>query len=212
MPACVPSAWPVVHERGFEPSVPPKAVYVEATEGRGRSRWKGEGQGLGFRLCQAIKGVLTGDDLRSWWSQRASDRLGEVRGDYSWLTPGSTVILRGPDGVVAWWTFAGYRANASLAPALAEATHSQVLPNSFSLTFEGNPQLGEIEQAIATLRSWDSDRFRPAVDERAVEGLKFSECLPSELALSTLQARLHDRRGVEHVQRLGTRIVIRSGV
>ena len=41
-------------------------------------------------------------------------------------------------------------------------------------------------------RRWTYDDMRPTVDERAIEGLKFSECLPQQLALQMLQIRLRD--------------------
>jgi ATP-dependent helicase Lhr and Lhr-like helicase len=34
--------------------------------------------------------------------------------------------------------------------------------------------------------------MRPAVDEAAIDGLKFSECLPIELATEMLERRLQD--------------------
>ncbi len=43
---------------------PCRVAYVQASDQMGRSRWKGEGPGLSFRLCQAIKRVLAVDDPR----------------------------------------------------------------------------------------------------------------------------------------------------
>ena len=39
-----------------------RIAYVEATDATGRTRWKGEGQGLGFRLSQSIKRILAVDE------------------------------------------------------------------------------------------------------------------------------------------------------
>ncbi|HEY5787445.1 MAG TPA: hypothetical protein VIT65_21995 [Microlunatus sp.] len=45
----------------------------------------------------------------------------------------------------------------------------------------------------------DLSGLRPFVTDRALEQLKFSELLPSELARHTLQARLADREGALRV-------------
>ncbi|HBL44670.1 MAG TPA: ATP-dependent helicase, partial [Planctomycetaceae bacterium] len=44
-----------------------RRAYVEPTESKGRTRWMGEGQGLGFRLSQSIKRVLATDDHADYW-------------------------------------------------------------------------------------------------------------------------------------------------
>ena len=61
-------AWRVTHVDWSS-----KTAYVETSEDRGRSRWKGEGRGLGFRLCQAIKRVLSTDAIDSHWSNRVAN-------------------------------------------------------------------------------------------------------------------------------------------
>jgi ATP-dependent Lhr-like helicase len=47
----------------------------------------------------------------------------------------------------------------------------------------------------------------PAVEEAALEGLKFSQCLPKERALATLASRLRDEAAVRAVLAQGTRVV-----
>ena len=104
--------------------------HVEASVEHGRTRWMGEGRGLPFRLCQAIKRVLAEDETRPWWSQRARTQLEEMRGRFPWLTPESTVVVASQDGSIAWWTFAGRNANAAIAPAVAnrrDADHQRQL-------------------------------------------------------------------------------------
>jgi ATP-dependent Lhr-like helicase len=41
--------------------------------------------------------------------------------------------------------------------------------------------------------------MRLAVDEQAIQGLKFSECLPHDLALNMLQMRLGDPQAMQWV-------------
>lgn len=185
-----------------------KAAFVEATEDRGRSRWKGEGRGLSFRLCQAIKSVVTSDDVRPWWSTRAREQMTEIREDFSWMSRESSTVLVNADGESTWWTYAGIGANASLAFALSQATQSKVSHESFGLTFESHLRTNEIEQAIRGLQQRSEEELLPSVDERALQSLKFSECLPHELAVKILQRRLHDQTGIRHAIEAMPRFVI----
>jgi len=49
----------------------------------------------------------------------------------------------------------------------------------------------------------------PAVDPQALEGLKFTDCLPRGLGLHSLAMRTRDPVAVEHV--LGARVRLVSG-
>ena len=169
-----------------------RTAYVEATDVTGRSRWKGEGRGLGFRLSQAIKRILATDECSGRWSRRARERIGEIRQEFAWLEPGSTVALVAGDGEVEWWTFGGNRANATLARQLAQETGSKVTHDSFTLTFESAVKLHDVERAIGAIRQQNVAGMRPAVDATAIDGLKFSECLPVELAIEMLERRLQE--------------------
>ena len=50
--------------------------------------------------------------------------------------------------------------------------------DSFTLTFEPAVKLQDVERAIGEIRQRDITDMRPTVDEDAIDGLKFSECLP----------------------------------
>jgi len=169
-----------------------RIAYVQATEAKGRSRWKGEGQGLGYRLSQAIKQVLAADEGSERWSQRAVERLGAMRREFPWLQAGSSVVVLGANGETEWWTFGGSRGNAALARQLAQETRSKVDHDSFKLSFTAALKLQDVERAIEAIRQQDAADMRPAVDEAAIEGLKFSECLPIDFAREMLERRLHD--------------------
>lgn len=169
-----------------------RVAYVEATDVQGRSRWKGERPGLGFQLCQAMQHLLATDDHRKTWSQRARQQIEAVRAEFRWLDADGTVVVADRQGGAAWWTFAGMGANATLAHELAPAIHNHICHDSFSVTFEPPISFNTLEQALAELRTRNVNLLRPVVDERAIEGLKFSECLPHDLALDMLRARLCD--------------------
>jgi ATP-dependent Lhr-like helicase len=169
-----------------------RVAYVEATEAKGRSRWKGDRPGLGFRVCQSIKHLLAGDEDGATWSRRTRQQIHDIRQTYIWLDAHSTVVVRDQNEPAEWWTFAGTGANAALAHELSQATQSAVDHDSFTLTFESHVSRQTIEQALRELRAGDVSRMRVAVDDQAMEGLKFSACLPHELALDMLQNRIRD--------------------
>ena len=183
-----------------------RVAYVEATEARGRSRWKGEGRGLGFRLSQAIKRILAADECQDRWSRRASEQIKETREQFPWLLPGSTVVTIAADGEKTWWTFAGAGANATLANEVAQIVENPVRHDSFALTFESLVQIEDIKRSVEHLRAHDASEMWPAVEDRAIEGLKFSECVPLDLAVGMLQMRLRDVVAARHVVEEDVRI------
>jgi ATP-dependent Lhr-like helicase len=125
--------------------------------------------------------------------------MGEIRAPFAWLDGDRTVILCGPDGDLQWWTFAGAGANATLAKTLSDATQRCVDHDSFTLGFGTDVLAADVERALHRLRGQSLDEMRPAVEERAIEGLKFAECLPGELAVKTLQERLRNEEAARRI-------------
>lgn len=185
-----------------------RIAYVEATDATGRTRWKGEGQGLGFRLSQAIKRILATDENSPGWSRRATDRLAEIREEFAWLDADSSVAVLAGSGEAEWWTFGGSRANATLARELFQETGAKINHDSFTLTFESTVKLQDLEQAIAAIRQHDMAEMKPAVDEAAIDGLKFAECLPIELATEMLERRLQEPEATRNILKKSVRFVV----
>jgi ATP-dependent Lhr-like helicase len=167
-----------------------KLAYVESTDAKGRSRWKGEGPGLGFEICQSVQAVLATEDERDYWSQRANERIAKVRSEYAWLGQGESVVVNGSDGLPEWWTFAGFAANAMLAGELSRLLQSQVQFDNFTLTFRASVSTDSISRAVTQLREMDPTSMQPVIDERAILSLKFAECLPPKIILECLMKRL----------------------
>ncbi|MFM9959989.1 MAG: DEAD/DEAH box helicase [Planctomycetaceae bacterium] len=182
-------------------------AFVEATDQKGRSRWKGEGGGVGYRLVQAIQRVLASDENAECWSRRAQELISITRLEFPWLEHDSTTALVDTDGRLVWWTFAGNRANATLANEIAQVTASRVEHDSFSLTFESTTQFPELRKALDELRKKAVEEMRSVVDDRAIEGLKFSECLPITFAREMLEARLRDSAAIRETLALKLRNV-----
>ena len=126
------------------------------------------------------------------WSTRARQQIAAIRKEFVWLDIDGTVVLLEKDGKAEWWTFAGTRANATLAYALSQAIEHPATYDSFTVTFEPYVSLNTIKLALGELCAHDMSEISVAIEEHALAGLKFSECLPRDLALDMLRTRLCD--------------------
>ncbi|MHA6618930.1 helicase-related protein [Pseudonocardia sp. DLS-67] len=176
-----------------------RRCHVELAKSGGRARWNSGGiGGAGFALSRSVRAVLLGDEPPVRLTSRAEKVLAEVRDtELSTVHPGGTVIARhGAD--MRWWTWAGYRANATLTSTLAELTDGVQPFDDASIRLRA-------DLTPTTWRSGTTDAVQrlclPDVDDRALEGLKFSEALPATLARLTLAARMADLgRAAEVIQ------------
>ena len=182
-------------------------VYVEPSTDAGRSRWRGGGGGLGFDICRRIRELLVSDTERDCWSQRARAQLAEARLEYPWLASDATTVLQGSDGELTWWTFAGRRANASLAAALDRRIEARITSDNFAVKIEAHAPQADVEQAITELRTADPASLLPSIDADALTALKFVNCLPPALAQQMLQQRVLDEHGLRGALREPCRFV-----
>ncbi len=186
-----------------------RIAYVEATDATGRTRWKGEGQGLGFRLSQAIKRILAVDENRSAGH-------GEPRSGIERDSPRVCLAGRGFHRSRCWPAVAKPSGGRSVATGQTRRwpehwprrLASKVSHDSFTLTFESAVKLQDVEHAIGAIRQHDVAEMRPAVDEAAIDGLKFSECLPIDLATEMLERRLQEPEATRRVLEEHVRFVV----
>jgi ATP-dependent helicase Lhr and Lhr-like helicase len=184
-----------------------RVAHVEASEETGRSRWRGAGPTLEFPLCQTMRLVLAGEEDSPRWSRRAQARLAELRQEHPWVHAGGPSLLLRPSARAEWWTFAGTRANATLAGELFRVGGGRVDHDALTIQVDGTEGPLAIEKAVRELGSRDPASMAPSIAEEALEGLKFSECLPDELALRALAARLQATVGVRAVLSQPLRVV-----
>jgi ATP-dependent Lhr-like helicase len=167
-----------------------RRCYVEPADGGGKARWFTPGiSGASFELAQAVRAVLLGADPPVALTQRAKRFLAEIRDEQvATVHPGGTVITRSGEDV-RWWTWAGYRANATLAATLSHMTDTVQRFSDASIRMRSDltHEMWKAGSADATERL-----CLPDVDQRALAGLKFNEALPERLAAATLAARLAD--------------------
>ena len=180
-----------------------RIAYVEATDEKGRSRWLGEGQMLGHELCQSICRILASDEDDPTWSRRASQQFSELRDEHPWVSADATSLVLMPSGQVRWWTFAGGIANALLADALKP--HCDVKGDNLCLSF---PTASSLEVVSDYINGIQPDSVRPIPNIVAMENLKFSECLPPEIASEVFTSRFDDRAGVEKAVHQKRKVVV----
>jgi ATP-dependent Lhr-like helicase len=176
-----------------------RRCFVEPADGGGRARWlTGGWAGLGFELSRAMREVLLGSDPPVRLTGRATDRLAKEREErLSLVHPGGSVIVRDRDSTdVRWWTWAGLRANATLAATLPEVVDPVQRFDDYQI------RLRE-DLTPAAWRELTADAQQrlclPEPSDRALKGLKFGDALPKVLAMKTLAARIADLDGAAAV-------------
>ncbi|SCE79204.1 ATP-dependent helicase Lhr and Lhr-like helicase [Micromonospora echinospora] len=184
-----------------------RRCFVEPADGGGRARWWGTGNaGLGFEFTRAVREVLLGANPAVRLTRRALDRLATERAERQHLVhPGGNLVVRERGGDLRWWTFAGLRANATLAATLSEVVDPVERYDDFAVRLRENVTPAEWSATVADA----ADRLcLPRVDEKALASLKFNAALPARLAEATLAARLADLRAASVVLAEPTRFVV----
>lgn len=184
-----------------------RRIYVRPAKRRGRSLWTGEGRPLRFEHCQAIRRVLAQTAKMPGLSRRATDRLEEVRRSYPWLERRGTVLTPAAREGLAWWTFGGWLANASLANAVRCSLGVPVRWTDLAVTVSAEVSLADLVAVVGELRRQDSASFLPRVSDQAIDGLKFSACLPRALAAEMVEERWNDPEAVSAVLAEELRVV-----
>ncbi|WP_432146410.1 DEAD/DEAH box helicase [Streptomyces sp. bgisy084] len=173
-----------------------RRCFVEPVDGGGRARWGGGSiaRAASYELSQAAREVLLGATPPVALTRRAEGALTQAREASSELVhPGGTVIVRGGrDTNARWWTWAGFRANATLAATLTSIADPIQRPTDAYIRLREDVTAQEWKHAIS---DGVEQLCLPAVDPRALNGLKFSAALPRRLAEATLASRLADLKG-----------------
>ncbi len=173
-----------------------RVVQVAPTEAPGVARWSGSGQPLGSVVARGIREVLVGVDPQGVIiSKRASEKLDELRRLHAWAEPDATALVVDDRGRARWWTFAGWKANLWLAQAASGLRVDVAAVDDLTVAVDDTKDVADLKQALEHARIDEID-LAPWVAAEAVEGLKFSICLPRALALQVVTRRLDDRSSV----------------
>ncbi len=183
-----------------------RRCFVDPVEGTGgEARWPSSAfGGTSFRLARAMRDVVLGADSPVRLTQRARRGLEKIRGEYGDLVhAGGTVVVR-EGGDVIWWTWAGHRANATLRATLGPLSDPAQRTDALHLRLRNDLDAQTWRKAVQNLPV-----LLPEVDQRALNGLKFSAALPVDLALDTLQSRMADAVSAGQVLREPARFLTR---
>ena len=167
-----------------------RRCFVEPADRGGRARWMSNGVGgVSFEIARSMRDVLVGAEVPALLTQRASGVLAGLRSDgIGRVHTGGLVISRGDDDL-RWWTWAGYRVNATLKATLGNVADEAQRVDDLSIRLRADLRPSSWRGVVDAVH----DRLcLPEVDEKALTGLKFSEALPRHLAVATLAARLAD--------------------
>ncbi|MEV4501933.1 DEAD/DEAH box helicase [Streptomyces klenkii] len=182
-----------------------RRAFVEPVEDGGIAKWQGsEARGLSYVLTRAMRDVLLGADPDVRLTRRAIAALAELRMDRAphEVHPAGTLLVHDADAT-RWWTWAGYRANATLAATLGNLADPVQRPTDTHIRLRQDLSPADWKTARAEL---PNSLTLPTVDPRAVRGLKFSVALPPRIATSTLAERLADLDGALAVAREPVRV------
>lgn len=168
-----------------------RIAHVIPADDGGRSKWVGSGPTLSYALCQAMKEVLLGETSAVSKSKRADAELGRMRSEFSWLTADATTLSTEGDRT-RWWTFAGTIANQELRWRLGELAESGGGADELSIPVRGLISTGQVREQLGIAPAGELP-----IDERAVDELKFSQCLPRDIADGIVRERVRDLGAVE---------------
>jgi ATP-dependent Lhr-like helicase len=150
-----------------------RRCFVELAEGGGRARWLSDGVGgLSYEIARSMRDVLLGAEVPVALTRRASGMLAGLRSDALGRVPPCGLVISCGDLDLRWWTWAGYRANATLKATLGGLADEAQRVDDVSIRLRTDLRLS----------TWRS----------ATAELKFSDALPRHLAVATLAARLAD--------------------
>jgi ATP-dependent Lhr-like helicase len=110
-----------------------------------------------------------------------SDGIGRVTAD--------RLVICASDDDLRWWTWAGYRVNATLQATSSHVADPTARVNDLYIRLRPDLRAATWPSVV---RSLEGRLALPSVDDRALQGLKFSEALPRHLAEATLATRLAD--------------------
>ncbi|MDT3441477.1 DEAD/DEAH box helicase [Pseudofrankia sp. BMG5.37] len=169
-----------------------RRCFVEPADGGGRARWLTSTAGaLSFPMTRAMRAVLLGADPPVSLTRRATEHLAAIRDAHlDVVHPAGTMIVRTEDLTdVRWWTWAGERANRTLAATLSDLSDPSQAPTAAYLRLRTDltPDMWRAATTDA-----DAHICLPLVTDEALSGLKFSTALPPRLAEATLASRMSD--------------------
>ncbi|MGX1748987.1 DEAD/DEAH box helicase [Glutamicibacter protophormiae] len=153
---------------------------------KGRARWQSGTIAWSYEVCQAQREILLGAVPEVTISKRVPDIFDLLREEHAnEVSVHGLIVQPRRDESLRWWTWAGLKANATLAAALGMKLPQ---PKNEYLDLPSGTDLGTCLDTVTT-------ETVPWIPREAVTGLKFAAALPVNLATRTLARRLADPEG-----------------
>jgi len=157
-----------------------RIVWMEPAPAGGKARWMGGARSVSRDVCQGIRAALAeGPPTAVTLSRRAGIALAALTDDIPVPADGGLVVSREEGAPVRTWTFAGTRANRTLARQASEG-FGKVRFDALSVQAPIVGVVADPAEPLA-LTAGEIAEFRA--------GVKFSECVPPELLARTIGAR-----------------------
>jgi ATP-dependent Lhr-like helicase len=125
-----------------------------------------------------------------------------ARTEQWWAKDDTTTVVRDDAGKTIWWTFAGWKANLWLAAVAAQAgcrtTVNRI--DDLTISLDSNADVTNLRAALAEA-DFEQLAIAPWITSEAIDGLKFSECIPRQRAVELVARRLADPAAVALVCR-----------
>lgn len=169
-------------------------AYVEPFDAPGRVKFAGSGPGMSPLLAVAHRRVLLGSETATGhWSARARTAMdAHIEGHAFLFDDGVTLDIH--DRSFTAWTFAGQKANRTLAHAFTHAGFTKTVATG--LVVRGtSPSMHVTEAVEEALATWRRDGLPPIEldsDDALIRGLKFARLLPPAQAVDAVVARAYD--------------------
>lgn len=178
-----------------------RRCFVQQTKSGGRARWTSFPDGMSFALESGVREVLLGDEPANvTFTRRARSGLTDAReGMSSFVSETGLVLQRTDGGDWYWWTWAGQKVNRTLTAWLPSIVDPVQRIDGQRIRLFPDLTRDEIAIALDAARRSPDPLALPPVNQHSLRALKFTDCLPEELALATVGRRLADPLGARSI-------------
>lgn len=180
-----------------------RTVSVLPAEGRGRSRWLGNGRPMSSVVAAAVERLVTGTPPGCRLSRRAKAALDQIRMRLEFVDGSALPLVADRKGYVTLWGFAGGAAMSSVAAALASLGLPVVAIDDLSVTVKSQSFI----KLAAAIEAIELDHVHPRLPVDVNEALKFGLCLPERISRAVLESRTSDPAAVAAVRRRSCRFI-----
>lgn len=143
-----------------------------------------------------MRACLSSSDIPARLTRRGTQTLESLREEFWWVEDGSTAVVVDKRGNQRWWTFAGLRANAELADRLGDLSRGSRSRDNLSIGLASGATAVDVDSQLRSLHQTASSQVSHCTP---CELPKFAECLPLDLASSTVAVRYTDADSVATV-------------